>query len=117
MPLSPEQLFSQLVLCLLEFLEAAVHTTLWSRKLYPQELFQRKKFCGFNARVSRHPGLNAYISSVISNIKASGPAWICMHASTCTHAKGQDGLPEGPRCRIAPSSPCYSSAACLPSAE
>lgn len=65
-PSPPED---ELVSCTLEFLEVAVHTVLWSRSLYPAELFERVKYCGFNARRSRHPGLNEYIGSVLAGLK------------------------------------------------
>lgn len=58
-----------LVQSVLEFLEVAVHTVLWSRSLYSQDLFERVRYCGFNARRSRHPGLNAYIGSVVAKLK------------------------------------------------
>ncbi|GAX78984.1 hypothetical protein CEUSTIGMA_g6424.t1 [Chlamydomonas eustigma] len=59
----------ELINSFLEFLELAIHISLWSRKLYAADLFERVKYCGFNARKSRHPGLNSYISSTVGNLK------------------------------------------------
>jgi hypothetical protein len=62
-------LHDELINSVLEFLELAIHITLWSRRLYAADLFERVKYCGFNARKSRHPGINTYISSTVGNLK------------------------------------------------
>lgn len=74
-PSPPED---ELVSCTLEFLEVAVHTVLWSRSLYPAELFERVKYCGFNARRSRHPGLNEYIGTVLAGLRVR---WTACHVA------------------------------------
>eukprot|EP00877_Chromochloris_zofingiensis_P004296 jgi/Chrzof1/13868/Cz08g15180.t1 len=59
----------QLVDAVCEFLEAAVHTTLWARSLYSTELFERQKLYGIIIRKCRHPEVCSYIASVLSNLK------------------------------------------------
>ncbi|KAF7793389.1 hypothetical protein EIP86_004501 [Pleurotus ostreatoroseus] len=51
-----------------EFIEAAVHTILYVRQIYPAELFVRRK--KFNTPVfqSRHPTLNEYISEAVKAV-------------------------------------------------
>ena len=63
---------SPLVDALCEFLEAAVHTVLRARGPYGPELFERQRLYGVAVARARHPGLGAYISSVIANLKVRG---------------------------------------------
>ncbi|CAN0564148.1 unnamed protein product, partial [Ectocarpus sp. 12 AP-2014] len=49
---------------LVEFLEAATHSLLHSRRAYPQDIFERRRKYGVPVWMSRHPELNAYISEV-----------------------------------------------------
>eukprot|EP00039_Didymoeca_costata_P022028 m.3488 g.3488 ORF g.3488 m.3488 type:complete len:203 (-) comp2780_c0_seq1:174-782(-) len=51
-----------------EFLEAALHTILFVRNVYPAELFERRKKYEVPIQMSRHPELNSYILSVISSL-------------------------------------------------
>jgi hypothetical protein len=67
----------ELVNCVCEFLEAAIHTTLWARKLYSADLFERNKYCGFTVRRSRHPGLNSYISETVGRLKVRSVGHPC----------------------------------------
>ncbi|CAN0369266.1 unnamed protein product, partial [Scytosiphon promiscuus] len=47
-----------------EFLEAAIHTLLQSRRAYPQDIFERRRKYGVPVWMSRHPELNTYIYQV-----------------------------------------------------
>lgn len=53
----------------LEFLEAAVHQILFVRRLYAEELFERRRLYGIAVRKSRHPDLNAYIGEVFASLR------------------------------------------------
>eukprot|EP00242_Pyramimonas_sp_CCMP2087_P009405 CAMPEP_0198215484 /NCGR_PEP_ID=MMETSP1445-20131203/50185_1 /TAXON_ID=36898 /ORGANISM="Pyramimonas sp., Strain CCMP2087" /LENGTH=192 /DNA_ID=CAMNT_0043891231 /DNA_START=252 /DNA_END=827 /DNA_ORIENTATION=+ len=57
---------SKEILC--EFLEAAFHHILYTRDVYPQELFQRGRLYNVPIQKSRHPDLNEYISSAVFSI-------------------------------------------------
>lgn len=59
----------QLVLIVLEFLEAVLHQLLFVRQLYSAELFERQKLYGVAVRKSRHPDLNRYLHEVVSSLK------------------------------------------------
>ncbi|CBJ29113.1 HORMA domain protein [Ectocarpus siliculosus] len=55
---------------LVEFLEAATHSLLHSRRAYPQDIFERRRKYGVPVWMSRHPELNAYISEVLLRAKS-----------------------------------------------
>ncbi|CAM9301904.1 unnamed protein product [Ectocarpus sp. 8 AP-2014] len=55
---------------LVEFLEAATHSLLHSRRAYPQDIFERRRKYGVQVWMSRHPELNAYISEVLLRAKS-----------------------------------------------
>ncbi|GFR47513.1 hypothetical protein Agub_g9145, partial [Astrephomene gubernaculifera] len=57
------------VACVLEFLEVAVHTVLFTRGLYLKEAFERCRAFNTFTRRSRHPELNSYISSTVSRLR------------------------------------------------
>lgn len=61
----------ELITCILEFLEVAVHTTLSTRGLYHKEVFERCRAFGVFTRRSRHPELNSYIQSTVSRLRVS----------------------------------------------
>lgn len=54
---------------LLEFLEVAFHGILYYRKIYPLEIFERKKIYGVGTWMSQHPEVNEYIDNVLATIK------------------------------------------------
>ncbi|EZA61613.1 Mitotic spindle assembly checkpoint protein MAD2B, partial [Ooceraea biroi] len=54
---------------LLEFLEVAFNHILFFRKIYPKEIFVKRKIYGVPIYVSEHPELNEYLSSVLIAIK------------------------------------------------
>lgn len=54
---------------LLEFLEVALHQILYFRKLYPKEIFVKKKIYGTVVHVSEQPELNEYLKNVLITIK------------------------------------------------
>ncbi|XP_077259873.1 DNA polymerase zeta subunit 2 [Temnothorax americanus] len=54
---------------LLEFLEVAFNHILFCRKIYPKEIFVKKKIYGRTIYVSEHPELNEYLSNVLNAIK------------------------------------------------
>lgn len=58
-----------LVDSLAEFLEAAIHTVLFTRQLYAAELFERQRLYSIVVQKARHPGLCDYIGDTIRNLK------------------------------------------------
>ncbi|KYQ53436.1 Mitotic spindle assembly checkpoint protein MAD2B, partial [Trachymyrmex zeteki] len=54
---------------LLEFLEVAFNHILFFRKIYPKEIFVKKKIYGITVYVSEHPELNEYLSNVLNAIR------------------------------------------------
>ncbi|XP_014237352.1 mitotic spindle assembly checkpoint protein MAD2B-like [Trichogramma pretiosum] len=54
---------------LLEFLEVTFNSILYSRKLYPDEIFSKKKIYGISVKTSRYPGLNKYIKCILTYIE------------------------------------------------
>ncbi|KAG8794142.1 hypothetical protein FRC12_000412 [Ceratobasidium sp. 428] len=61
--------FNQTVKEVVEFLEAAIHTILFIRGVYPPDLFVRRRKWDVPVYQSRHPALNEYISGAISAVK------------------------------------------------
>ncbi len=53
----------------LEFLECAVHTILHTRHIYPEVLFEQRKFLGVSCWQARHPDIASYIHRVVQNSK------------------------------------------------
>jgi mitotic spindle assembly checkpoint protein MAD2B len=51
---------------LLGFLEAAIHTVLYARGVYPPELFELRKQYNVPVRMARHPVLRDYIASLLT---------------------------------------------------
>lgn len=54
---------------LLEFLEVAFNHILYFRKLYPEEIFERKKIYATAVHISQHPELNEYLRNVLTAIQ------------------------------------------------
>lgn len=54
---------------LLEFLEVAFNHILFFRKIYPEEIFVKRKIYGITVYVSEHPELNEYLSSVLNSVR------------------------------------------------
>jgi len=52
-----------------EFLEAATHTLLFIRNVYPPEIFERRRKFNVPVRQSRHKDLNDYISGAVADMK------------------------------------------------
>lgn len=46
-------------------MEVAIHNILYFRKLYPDEIFIKKKVYGTAVNISQHPELNEYIKEVL----------------------------------------------------
>ena len=61
-----EQCGTSGVLC--EFLEAAVHTAVKVRGVYPPELFERRRLYNVVTYKARHPGLNEYIHETVHSL-------------------------------------------------
>lgn len=53
----------------MEFLEIAFNHILFFRKIYPKEIFVKKKIYGITVYVSEHPELNEYLSNVLNAIR------------------------------------------------
>lgn len=54
---------------LLEFLEVAFNHILYFRKIYPEEIFVKRKIYGITVYVSEHPELNEYLSNVLNAVR------------------------------------------------
>lgn len=54
---------------LLEFLEVAFNLILYFRKLYPKEIFVKKKIYGTVVHVSEQPDVNEYLRNVLVTIR------------------------------------------------
>jgi len=50
---------------LLEFIEAFIHQLLYIRKIYPADIFERRRKYGLPISMSRHPDLNNYIYQML----------------------------------------------------
>ena len=53
----------------MEFLEVSINNILYHRKLYPDEIFEKKKLYGTAVNISKHPELNEYIKNVLTCVK------------------------------------------------
>lgn len=54
---------------LLEFLEVAFNHILFFRKIYPKEIFIKRKIYGITVYVSEHPELNEYLLNVLNAVR------------------------------------------------
>lgn len=61
--------FNQTVREVVEFLEAAIHTILFIRGVYPPDLFVRRRKWDAPVYQSRHPALNEYIAGAVSAVR------------------------------------------------
>jgi hypothetical protein len=52
---------------MLGFLEAAIHTILYTRRVYPPELFEQRRKYNVPVRMARHPALRDYIASLLTS--------------------------------------------------
>eukprot|EP01038_Epipyxis_sp_PR26KG_P006410 gene6410-8823_t len=50
-----------------EFCECLIHTTLYTRCIYPKNLFDIRKLYGIAVWQTRHPDINTYIRRVLNN--------------------------------------------------
>ncbi|RKP17063.1 DNA-binding protein [Rozella allomycis CSF55] len=48
-----------------DFFETVIHTLLYVRQIYPQNLFQKRKKYHVPVYMSRHPELNQYVLSIL----------------------------------------------------
>lgn len=62
--------YNQLVSGIIDFLEVAFHTVLCMRSVYPYDVFARRKKYNHPCYQSRHPGLNEYISRVLTALRS-----------------------------------------------
>lgn len=53
----------------MEFLEVAFNHILYFRKIYPKEIFVKKKIYGITVYVSVHPDLNEYLMNILNAIR------------------------------------------------
>lgn len=53
----------------MDFLEIAIHTVLRGRKLYPEEVFERKDIYGSTVYICEHPELKKYINIALKTLK------------------------------------------------
>ena len=54
---------------LMEFLESAIHSILYIRRIYPPSLFEKRTYQAVSVWQARHPEINAYIRRVLDNMK------------------------------------------------
>jgi hypothetical protein len=54
---------------LIDFLEAAVHTVLHAREIYPPYIFELRNKYNVNVFKCKHPGVIDYIQRVLANSK------------------------------------------------
>ncbi|XP_024372420.1 DNA polymerase zeta processivity subunit-like isoform X2 [Physcomitrium patens] len=52
-----------------EFLEVCIHQLLCVRELYPQEIFERRRYINTPVQWARHPDLREYIHSAVTNLQ------------------------------------------------
>ncbi|KAF9460097.1 DNA-binding protein [Collybia nuda] len=64
----PPLTFGRTIRGISEFIEVAIHTILYVRQVYPQDLFVRRKKYDTPVFQSRHPALNDYISGAVKAI-------------------------------------------------
>lgn len=64
-----KNLFTVGVDILLEFLEVAFNHILFFRKIYPKEIYVKRKIYGITVYVSEHPELNEYLSNILNAIR------------------------------------------------
>ncbi|KAG9020328.1 hypothetical protein FS842_007407, partial [Serendipita sp. 407] len=60
--------YYQMIIEMLKFLEVSIHTILFVRRVYPSELFARRKKYDAPVYQSRHPDLNKYISDAVKAV-------------------------------------------------
>ena len=48
-----------------DFVGAALHLILYARKVYPQEIFERRRFLDVTVFRSRHPELNDHLATIV----------------------------------------------------
>lgn len=53
----------------LELLEVAINLILYTREIYPQAVFQRRKKYNIPVQMCIHPGLQAYISECVGSLR------------------------------------------------
>ena len=56
------------ILC--DFMEIAFHTILYTRRIYPPEIFERRRKFGIPVHLSRHPDLSKYLVDVVCGIQS-----------------------------------------------
>ncbi|CAM9153688.1 unnamed protein product [Ascophyllum nodosum] len=71
-----------------EFIEAAVHTLLHARRVYPQAIFERRRKYGVPVWMSRHPDLNDYIYQVLLRTKVFISQGIIRKVLVCFFEEG-----------------------------
>lgn len=54
----------------IEFLEVSIHHLLFLRNLYPASIFVPRKMYNVPVQVSKHPGVNEYISESLRSVRA-----------------------------------------------
>ena len=54
---------------LLELLEIVLHSILYYRKSYPEEIYIKRKIYGIFVNISQHPKLNEYIKNILEYLK------------------------------------------------
>ncbi|KIJ24068.1 hypothetical protein M422DRAFT_275248 [Sphaerobolus stellatus SS14] len=60
--------YNETARAIVEFLEVAIHTILYTRQIYPLEIFTRRKIYDTPVWRSRHPELNEYIGGVVKAV-------------------------------------------------
>jgi hypothetical protein len=62
--------FEEWVERLVEFLTVCIHTLLYVRNIYPESIFEQRRYLGMSCWQSRHPDINNYVNKVIDNSRS-----------------------------------------------
>mmetsp|Transcript_14259 Transcript_14259/g.43791 ORF Transcript_14259/g.43791 Transcript_14259/m.43791 type:complete len:235 (+) Transcript_14259:51-755(+) len=84
---------------LLEFLRVLVHLILYTRRVYPEETFERRRFLEVIVYRSRHPGLCEYIDDAVQGLGELLCAGLAEAFVIVIHEAGETHRCELPRSR------------------
>lgn len=59
--------FPTLLSLVIELIECVIHNYLYTRVIYPENLFEQRRAVGISVWQSRHPEINSYIKRVLQN--------------------------------------------------
>jgi hypothetical protein len=81
-----DELSAALSALLAEFLEAAVHSVLYAKSVYPREAFESTRIWDTGSfKHCLHPGVKAYIGNAIAHLQASEHCYLLSELVTPWH--------------------------------